>query len=319
MKVQNQDTWQQLPTQQNMQGEAAAPASTTATPPATPPSLEERMYGKQENDTPTDTDTDTGTPAADEVLGAEEETDPAATETDESELDTDTGTPEEEEEEEGGYEKRFKDTQAKLTETAQELSRVRAEYAEEGAALQALEFEYQDKMEQQGRIANYLAQKAFGRVQQLQMINPSTLNQQQYAQWQQELGATQQIAQQTQADLQRIEAEVKDAKAKSVAREIAISKKYLNNAIPDFAQVYPEICSFMVSQGVSQKVALETTDPGVIKMAHQLMSLLKQPDVIKTTVTQARTTGVAPARNARSRTGTPQPKTLEQKLYGVKT
>lgn len=238
-------------------------------------------YG--EGPTTEETDTD-GTP--EDTVESEAETDDgSATEgTDDEDSDTDDGTPEDEAEGDDGYEQRFKDTQAKLTETAQELSRVRQEQAEVMAEYKRQSFELQDKFKDAEQLSGFLAQAAQSDLARLQQVNPQTLNQQQFAQWQQELAYHTQKAQGLYQTYQQAQARAKEVHESALTREAAVSREYLVRAIDNFDAEYPLMGQFAESQGISSSVFREITDPGLIKLIHRVMKSESQEDVIEKVV-----------------------------------
>lgn len=295
--------WQQLPLQQQAQEQAAAVV-------VEQPDMATRMYGNTE----AEPDSDTATPETDEVLGADGDDPSATTETEGDESDTGDGTPEEEESDESGYEQRFKDTQAKLTETAQELAQVRAEIADSAADIERARFEYQDKLANQEQVSQLLYQKAFGQYQQLQQVNPATLTQQQFTQWQQQLAHAGREAQEMQQLVQQLQGRSKEVAEQAKARDVAIARATLTRKITDFDAVYPEIGKFAVSKGVNQKVFEQITDPGLILILHEAMKAVTHPDVIETVTKQRQST--APRQSQAKRVQSDAtPKTLEQKMY----
>jgi hypothetical protein len=311
MKVQDQEVWQQLPTQRNMAGEPATPAPAgNVTPIATTESRAEAMYGT----TQTETDTDNGTPDDAGDLGAGDDDTPAVTDADEGESDTDDSTPDETEAEEATYEKRYKDLQAEFTERTQELSQLKTEMAESQAEVTRTAFELQDRYAEQEQMAGFLLNGARGELQRLQQVNVQALNQQQYAQWQQAIAAAGQKAQQVTQAFEQIKARAKQVRDNVRSREATIARATLTRSIDNFDDAYPKIGQYAVSEGVNPQVFREITDPGLIKIIHKAMSLTSQPDVIKKVITKQQSMS-SKAQVAKSRTPAAQPKTLAEKMY----
>lgn len=276
-------------------------------------SAESRLYGDGETKAKTDIDDDT--PGVAKGLGDDEDDTSSTTETDEDDSDISDDTPEDDDEaDEGGYKQRFKDTQAKLTETSQQLAAMREEQAESMAELTRTSYELQDRFAEQEQIAGFWMNIAQQDVQRLQQVNVQQLNQQQYAQWQQQSQAAFQRAQQLQQALQQTLAKSKEHRESSRQREAAIARAKLTRSIENFDEAYPKLGQFAVSKGVNPQVFKEITDPGLIQIIHEAMQLQSQPDAIKK-IAQTKQKPNRTAPNARSRMVTAQPKTLAQRLY----
>lgn len=282
-------------------------------------SAESRSYGKAAPEA--ETDIDTGTPVkAVGDLGADEDDASAATETDEDASDTEgddaDDTPDEEDEsEEDAFEKRYKDTQAKLTETAEQLAQLRAERAESMAEITRTSYELQDRFEEQEQVAAFWNQFAQQDIQRLQQVNVQQLNQQQYAQFQMQARDTFQRAQMAQQALAQTLAKSKEHREKARQREASIARASLVEHIEKFDEVYPKLGQFAVDKGVDPQVFREITDPSLIKIIHEAMRLQSQPDVVKKSTQTRQTPPRRPAPNAKSRMVNATPKTQAQRLY----
>jgi hypothetical protein len=272
-----------------------------------------------EEDTEALEDTTPGSTPDSAVGSAAGDDDPAASEADDDTPDTDDddGTPEgEEEDEDAGYEQRYKDTQAKLTETAQQLSTVRTEAAKQMAEIARERYALQDQYEEAEQVAQFWAGQAMTELQQLQQVNTQQLTQEQYAQWQQAATQAQRRAQQYQQGLQRTLAQSKQARDNARGREAAVARAQLTTQIPDWDKVYPEIGKFAVSKGVSPQVFAEITDPGLMIWMHEQMQQSSQPDVVEEITRRATPRTPGQGRNATSVTRNTGPRTIAERLYG---
>ena len=275
-----------------------------------------------------ETDTDSGTPGTESVfnrgkfegelrqaLEAEADGAEATTETDNEESDTDDGTPDDEESEEGGYEQRYKDTQAKLTETSQQLSDLKSEYSQSIGQITDARLELEEKLSTVGQQVEFWENVAQYDLQQLGQVNVQQLNQEQYAQWQQQVQAANARAAQVNAAREQYIQQAKAARDEALKREVTVSRSVLTRTIDNFDEVYQEIGQFAVDNGVNPRVFHEITDPGLIRLLHKAMSDAKEPDAIEKVVTKTQAKK-RPARSADGRFASSKPKSLAEKLYG---
>lgn len=229
-----------------------------------------------------DTD-DSGTPDDSVESDAEDDGALAATDTDDDDSDTDDdgSTPDDEDAEEGGFEKRYKDAQAELTRKSQELADIKSEFASQAGEITDARFALQEQTEAVEQVSQFWATMAQNDLQRLQGVNVSTLDQAQYAQWQQQLTAAQHRAGQLNQALAETQKRAQQAKQTAIQRESAIARARLTKVISDFDTVYPEIGKYAVSRGVNPKVFNQITDPGLIEIIHEAMSSNAAGDTIE--------------------------------------
>jgi len=234
-----------------------------------------------------ETDTDDGTP--EDSMESEVDADGAlaTTEDDEFESDTDS-TPDDDETEGGGYEQRFKDTQAALTEKSQEFSDLKTEYSDRVGALTQAEFDVNDKFGEAEQVATFWSNIAQQDLMQLQQVNVQQLNQQQYAQWQQQVGMATQKANQLNQALANTQQQTKKIKDEQMQRQVAVSRAELDRSIDNFGEVYGDIGKYAIESGVDPKVWQDITDPGLVKILHKAMVASNQPDAIETVTTKTK-------------------------------
>jgi len=211
----------------------------------------------------------------------------AITDNDDDDSDTD-GIPDEEESDEGDYEQRFKDTQASLTETSQELSELKTEYSERAGALTLAEFSVEDKLVEAEQVAGFWSNVAQQELQQLHQVQVQGLNQEQYANYQQALATAQQKAGYLNQALENTQKQSMAVKDENMRRVVAASKAELSTSIDNFNEVYPDIGKFAVDSGVNPKVWQEITDPGLVKILYKAMQASAAPDAIETAVTKTK-------------------------------
>lgn len=274
------------------------------------PTLEQQLYGAGK--TTEESDTEEGTP--DEAVESAEGDGALATEdADNEESDTEDGTPDDEESEGDGYEQRFKDTQAKLTETSQALADLKQEYANQVGELTETGMQLQDKLAEVESTAQFYATIAQQDLAQLRQVNVQQLNQEQYAQWQQQVGLAERRFGMLQQRLDAVKRQSHQVKEDAITRAAKISRAQLVRSIDNFDEAYPEIGKFAVSQGVDPRVFKEITDPGLIKIIHGYMQATAQPDAIEKVVSQTQAKRKMPTAR---RPQKPAPQTLAEKLYG---
>jgi hypothetical protein len=216
---------------------------------------------------------------------------PGAEEIEASETDTEEdGTPEEDDEGEDGYEERYKELQATYTETSQELAELRTQRATEVAEYTQASHALSDKYGEAEQISGYFQNMAAQELTQLQQVNPQTLNQEQFAQWQQAMNAAGNRVQHFNTAVADVKDKAEGARKQTLARQVEIARRRLDMSIPNFDEEYSKIGEFAVSRGVDQKVFQDITDPVLIEMIHEARTLSETPDVIEnlTRKTQAK-------------------------------
>lgn len=237
-----------------------------------------------------------------------------------AESDIENDTPDEDGSEEGGFEKRFKDTQAKLTETSQELSdlsgkydALREEHAGSIAAVAEASHSLRARAQEVDGILQQIAQPVAHQLQQLNSMQVSGLSQEQYGQWQ----ATRQGLEQQLQGLNQMIRRAQSAYAEAHEREQTVTQRTLDTLIPDFAGKEDAIYQHALKKGISERTLRVLNDPYVINLIEEDRLRSESPDAIR----EVQRTGTGKRRQAPSTTRppAPAPKTLAEKLYGKST
>lgn len=252
-----------------------------------------------------DTD-ELGTPGAAAPAGA---LSPESTDTDE------LGIPGEEElDDPSTLGKRFKDTQAALTEKSQELAALREEQAESMAEITRRSYELQDAYAEQEEVAQFWASQAMQDLQRFQGVNIQQLTQEQYAGYQRDFAQARQKAEYHQQALNATKARAKAVRERAIQRAAAVSRASLVRAIPNFDEAYTEIGRYAIQNGVSPDVFREITDPGLIRLIHRGMQADSQKDTIKVTQ-QRQAQRVAAAANIAPPSKPSGPRPIADRMY----
>jgi hypothetical protein len=269
--------------------------------------ISEKLYEEPESELDTE-----GTPSDEEV--AEDDGALAADKAEDEESDTDDdGTPDDEESDDDGYEQRFKDTQAKLTEASQALAELKKARAEEAGQVTEASIELNERLTEVEGMAQFYADIAEQDLKSLSQVNVRQLSQEEYAQWQQQSAAAQQRSMLLKQRLDQVKAYTKQAKEGASKRTAQVARAQLLHSIDNFDEVYPEIAKFAVDYGVSRAVMQEITDPGLIQLIHEFRNMKSQPDAIEEVTKKARPKRKLPSARVAPK---PAPKTLADKLYG---
>lgn len=285
----------------------------------------ERMEQEYDGNTVDESDTlDEGTP--DESMESDAGADGAlaADTTDETEADIDDDTPAESESDAGVWEERYKDTQAKLTETSQELSRMRSEESEAFGELTGARFEMNQHLDKAKAVAEYWGSLAEASVRKARAIDFSQVPPDQIGQAQQFVRQAEIQYQQTMQQMQQTLGQVEQAKKEATAKEVAIARAQLTRQIPDFdtgapgQTGYDRIREFAVQSGVNPQVMNDITDPGLIALIHGAMTVSSAPDTIETVTKKTQVKRKA-AQNLRVRDEAGRFKQADQKFRSATT
>lgn len=222
-----------------------------------------------------------GDPEVDEVIEEDGEFD--TTEDTDSELDTEEeadseedGDPsdvEESEEVSAEYkelEERYKSLEAEFSRVTANRKAIEASLDEAKTKATEALYAIEDKFGEAEQVADYFAGMANQQLQQLQQINPATLTQEQFGQYQQAFQAAQMQVQQHNALIENIRAEREATREKQKEREAEIAKERLKVRIPDWSsEKYKALGELAGEYGYSQKEFFDSTD-------HRLIVLLNE-------------------------------------------
>ena len=264
--------------------EQAAPESTFDT------RMQERLqaeYGevveapKGEAEPVEDSALDTETP--ENTAESEDEADGALSvdETEEEDSALDDETPDDDDAEVVNWELRYNDQQSELTKLQMSRKDDESEHASAMASNLSVQHELEDLMEKQEQQGRFLAEAMTANANQFRNIDWSRVPQDQ-------VQAVQQKAHQAFAQEQQVQGaynqmlETQNAERdKGMKRQAAIARQRLTRSIPDFDKAYPEIGSYAVSRGMNADAFNKITDPALIEMINDSMSLHNAPETVK--------------------------------------
>ena len=169
------------------------------------------------------------------------------------------------------------------------------------AKVQATEALYQieDKYKEAEQVAEYFVGMANQQLQQLSQVNPATLTQEQFGQYQQAYQAAQmQVNQHTQL-VEQIRTANDETRTKQKEREAAIARERLKVRIPDWSsEKYRALGDVAKDYGYSEKEFFDSTDHRLILLLNEVASGKEAAKVVETKVAKTKT---KPPRHASAR------------------
>jgi hypothetical protein len=170
------------------------------------------------------------------------------------------------------WEKRYKDLQAEYTRLTQNREQVEQEQAETASEHLRLRFELEDRLDEAVQRAKFLKNTMEGNAGRFKNIDWSRVPPDQVqavqAQAQQAFALQQRAAQ----AFEQVQAEAKEIRDQSKAREAAIAKARLSRTIPNWSpETYTELRDFAVKSGMPAAAFNQITDPTVIEWAYTAM------------------------------------------------
>lgn len=217
----------------------------------------------------------------------------------EDELDPDTeaedGDPEEGETSEVSAE--YMELEEKYKSLEQEFSRVTANRKEIEASLdnaksKAIEalYEVEDKFNEAEKVADYFVGMANQQLQQLSQVNPATLTQEQFGQYQQAYQSAQMQVHQHNQLIEQIRSERETTRNTQKEREAEIAKERLKIRIPDWSsEKYRALGEVAKEYGYSDKEYFESTDHRLIVLLNEVAASKDAARVVEKKVTKTKT------------------------------
>ena len=234
----------------------------------------------------------------DDTVDTEGELDPETEEAEEGDPSEDGETPEVSEE--------YTELEAKYKSLEQEFSRVTANRKEierslDEAKTKASEALYaiEDKFGEAEQIADYFVGMANQQLQQLSQINPATLTQEQFGQYQQAYQQAQlQVQQHTQL-VEQIKQEREETRKTQKDREAEIARERLKVRIPDWSgEKYRALGELATEFGYSEAEFFDSTDHRLILLLNEVATGKEAAKVVEKKVTKTKT---KPPRTASAR------------------
>lgn len=224
----------------------------------------------------------------DDTVDTEGELDPDAEEALEGDTEADGETPE--------VSAEYTELEEKYKSLEQEFSRVTANRKEierslDEAKTKATEALYaiEDKFGEAEQIANYFVGMANQQLQQLQGINPTTLTQEQFGQYQQAYQQAQMQVQQHQQLIEQIKTEREQTREKQKEREAEIARERLKVRIPDWSgEKYRALGEIAQDYGYSEKEFFESTDHRLIVLLNEVATGKEAAKVVEKKVAKTK-------------------------------
>jgi len=179
----------------------------------------------------------------------------------------------------------------------QEFSRVTANRKEiesslDDAKSKASEALYaiEDKYEESERVAEYFVGMANQQLQQLQQVNPATLSQEQFGQYQQAFQSAQMQVNQHNQLVEQIRAQRDETRTKQKEREAQIARERLKVRIPDWSgEKYQALGKIAEDYGYSPKEFFDSTDHRLIVLLNEVAASKDAAKVVENKVAKTKT------------------------------
>jgi len=175
--------------------------------------------------------------------------------------------------------------------------------ADEAEAFVRMKHDYTDTHAQLVQQAEFYANLPKQQLQQLQQVNPATLQPEQQAQYYQAVNAATQQAQFLEQQLNGIREEGSKRLEAMKQREAELASARLKASIPEWSnEHYRELGNVAANNGFSAEEYLQITDPRIIELLHKEWKASKASEAVKNTVKQRK------ANPPRSRSANQQPR-----------
>lgn len=190
------------------------------------------------------------------------------------------------------------DYQSKYEELEKEYRRVTAnrqqietDRASEAEVFVTMKHELGDSLDKARQGAEFYTNIANQQLQQLQQVNPATLQPEQQSQYYQQLNMATQNAQQQQHALENYRKYESEQNEVVKRREAEISSARLKASIPEWSnEHYSELGKVAIASGFSAEEYSEITDYRVIQLLHKQWAANKASEAVKQTVKQRKST-----------------------------
>ena len=272
--------------------------------------LREEWYGKREAQ-PSSEDRErvtAPTPAEDDyedVVEVEDNSTETEAQTEDSELEYEPTDEDgaEEESEADDYKTKYETLEKEYRRVTANRKQIEQDRADEAEAFVRMKHDYTDTHAQLVQQAEFYANLPKQQLQQLQQVNPATLQPEQQAQYYQAVNAATQQAQFLEQQLNGIREEGSKRLEAMKQREAELASARLKASIPEWSnEHYRELGNVAVNNGFSAEEYSQITDPRIIELLHKEWKASKASEAVKNTVKQRK------ANPPRSRSANQQPR-----------
>lgn len=150
-------------------------------------------------------------------------------------------------------------------------------------------YQIEDKYSEAEQVADYFVGMANQQLQQLSQVNPATLTQEQFGQFQQAYQAAQMQVQQHTQLVEQIRSQREETRSKQKEREAEIARERLKVRIPDWSgEKYRALGEIAKDYGYSEKEFFDSTDHRLILLLNEVASGKEAAKVVESKVAKTK-------------------------------
>ena len=150
-------------------------------------------------------------------------------------------------------------------------------------------YQIEDKYSEAESVADYFVGMANQQLQQLSQVNPATLTQEQFGQFQQAYQAAQMQVQQHTQLVEQIRSNREETRSKQKDREAEIARERLKVRIPDWSgEKYRALGEIAKDYGYSEKEFFDSTDHRLILLLNEVASGKEAAKVVESKVAKTK-------------------------------
>lgn len=196
-------------------------------------------------------------------------------------------------------EEKYKSLEAEFSRVTANRKEIEASLDTAKAQTVQIRHELEDRFTEAESFADYFAGMATQQLQQLQQVNPATLTQEQYGQYQQALQQAQLQAQQYHQVSQAIKRQFEEAKEATTRREAEIARERLKTRIPDWSSdKYKALGEVATEYGYTPNEFFSSTDYRLVLLLNEVQ---KGRDAAKVVTERSKKTKANPPKNRATR------------------
>ena len=187
-------------------------------------------------------------------------------------------------------EEKYKSLEKEFSRVTENRKAIEASLEEQVVQATELYESLNDKFSEAEQFTEYFAGMATQPLQQLSQVNPATLTQEQFGQYQQAYQAAQLQAAQHSQLLEQLRTERESVTAQQKEREAKIARERLKVRIPDWSgEKYRALGEVAKDYGYSEKEFFDSTDHRLIILLNEVAASKDAAKVVETKVTKAKT------------------------------
>jgi len=187
-------------------------------------------------------------------------------------------------------EEKYKSLEKEFSRVTENRKAIEASLEEQVVQATELYESLNDKFSEAEQYTEYFAGMANQQLQQLAQVNPATLTQEQFGQYQQAYQAAQLQAQQHSQLLEQLRTERESVTAQQKEREAKIARERLKVRIPDWSgEKYRALGEVAKDYGYSEKEFFDSTDHRLIVLLNEVAASKDAAKVVEKKVTKTKT------------------------------